>query len=109
MMIRPWIVTDLLPTGVTFVSSNPSQGTYSNVTGIWTVGTVAAAATPTLTITATVNATNQLVNTATGGGDQLDPNLGNNTDSTSADPQAANLSLVKTVNDPTPNVGDQII
>ena len=101
-------VADLLPAGVTFVSSNPGQGTYDEVTGVWTVGTVAAAATPTLTITVTVNALNQIVNTATVDGDQFDPNLGNNTDSTSTDPQAADLALVKTVNDPTPNVGDQI-
>src|SRR3954452_16646385 len=103
MMIRPWIVTDLLPTGVTFVSANPSQGAYSNVTGIWTVGTVAAAATPTLTITVTVNATNQIINTATVNGDQFDPNLGNNTSSTSTDPQAADLVVTKTVNGATPN------
>ena len=36
-------VTDLLPAGLTFVSATPSQGTYDNVTGVWTVGTVAPA------------------------------------------------------------------
>ena len=102
------IVTDLLPAGVTFVSDIPSQGAYDEVTGVWTVGTVAAAATPTLTITVTVSSPGQIVNTATVDGDQFDPNLGNNTDSTSADPQEADLAIVKTVNDPTPNVGDQI-
>ena len=51
-------VTDLLPDGVTFVSSTASQGTYDNVTGIWTVGTVAPAATATLTIVVTVDKTN---------------------------------------------------
>ena len=93
---------------MTFISDDPSQGTYNNLTGVWTVGAVAAAATPTLTITATVNAPGQIVNTATVDGDQFDPNLGNNTSSTSTDPQAADLSLLKTVNDPTPNVGEQI-
>ena len=45
-------VMDLLPAGVTFVSSNPSQGTYSsNLTGVWTVGAVRRRrGTPTLTI-----------------------------------------------------------
>ena len=102
------IVTDMLPTGVTFVSDNPSQGSYDDVTGIWTVGTVAVAATPTLTITVTVNSVNQIVNTATVAGDQFDPNLTNNTDSTSTDAQAADLAVLKTVSDPTPNVGDQV-
>ena len=33
-------VTDLLPAGLTFVSADPSQGTYDNVTGSVDVGTV---------------------------------------------------------------------
>src|SRR5262249_29251263 len=48
------VVNDLLPAGLTFVSATPSQGTYNNVTGIWTVGTLARGATATLTIQATV-------------------------------------------------------
>ena len=31
-------ITDLLPAGVTYVSDTPSQGTYNNGTGVWTVG-----------------------------------------------------------------------
>ncbi|NIK66981.1 S-layer homology domain-containing protein [Paenibacillus sp. BK720] len=45
-------VSGLLPAGVTLVSAVPSQGTYDPSTGVWTVGTVAAEAT--LTITAAV-------------------------------------------------------
>ncbi len=101
-------VNDLLPEGVTFVSDNPSQGTYDNVTGIWTVGSVASAATATLTIAVTVDKTNTIVNTATVDGDQFDPNLANNTDSSPVKPKEADLLLLKTVSDPTPNVGDQI-
>ena len=37
-------VTDLLPAGVTFVSSTQTQGTYTSGTGVWSVGTVAVAA-----------------------------------------------------------------
>ncbi|HYJ46096.1 MAG TPA: lamin tail domain-containing protein, partial [Pyrinomonadaceae bacterium] len=48
-------VMDLLPAGLQFVSSNPSQGTYSSGTGVWSVGTVnVASPAATLTITATV-------------------------------------------------------
>ena len=32
-------VTDLLPAGLTFVSADPSQGTYTAATGLWDVGT----------------------------------------------------------------------
>ena len=47
-------VTDLLPAGLTYVSSNPTQGSYDHTTGLWTVGSIDADATATLTITATV-------------------------------------------------------
>jgi|GEM_PF-2453963 len=33
-------VTDLLPSGIEFVSNNPSQGVYDQITGEWTVGTI---------------------------------------------------------------------
>ena len=45
-------VTDLLPAGLTFVSATPSQGTYNNVSGVWTVGTVSSGVSQTLSITA---------------------------------------------------------
>lgn len=50
-------ITDLLPSGLDFVSANPSQGLYSDATGIWDFQTtqLAAAAMATLEITATVN------------------------------------------------------
>jgi uncharacterized repeat protein (TIGR01451 family) len=48
-------VKDLIPAGLTYVSSVPSQGTYTSGTGIWDVGTVTIGATLTLTITVTVN------------------------------------------------------
>jgi len=57
-------VTDQLPSGFTFVSANPSQGSYSIATGIWTVGNLTVNATATLTITASVNTTGSYTNTA---------------------------------------------
>jgi len=44
-------VRDLLPSGVTYQSSNPQQGIYTANTGIWDVGTVTANTNVTLTIT----------------------------------------------------------
>jgi uncharacterized repeat protein (TIGR01451 family) len=49
-------VADVLPGGVTFVSAT-GFGTYSNATGVWTVGSIPAGTTRTLTITVTVSAT----------------------------------------------------
>lgn len=48
-------VTDQLPTGLTFVSSNPSQGSYSNSTGIWNVGSLSGLQSATLELVASVN------------------------------------------------------
>ena len=48
-------VTDHLPTGVTYKAHNAGQGTYTNSTGIWVVGALAAGASVTLTIDVTVD------------------------------------------------------
>jgi len=47
-------VTDILPGDVSYVSSSPSQGTYSSITGIWDVGSISNGASATLQISATV-------------------------------------------------------
>ncbi len=48
-------VTDVIPTGLDFISSTPSQGTYDDQSGIWTVGTLANNFSATLQISAKVN------------------------------------------------------
>jgi len=47
-------VTNLLPSGYTFASSNATLGNYDDVTGVWNVGTIATSSNQKLTITATV-------------------------------------------------------
>ncbi|NOR28619.1 MAG: DUF11 domain-containing protein, partial [Lutibacter sp.] len=47
-------VTDLLPSGYTFVSSSATTGTYNEVSGLWTVGTIVSETSETLTVTAYV-------------------------------------------------------
>src|SRR5262249_21969412 len=72
-------VQDLLPAGLSFVSATPSQGTYNNTNGLWTVGTVTATTPQTLIIHATVVSASAQTNTATiSHSDQFDPNTGNN-------------------------------
>ena len=58
-------VTDVLPSGLAFVSAAPSQGAYTAATGVWTVGSVANGASATLAIVATVTQAGTIVNTAT--------------------------------------------
>ena len=104
-----------MPTGVTFVSSSTVSGTYTFGTGIWTIGTITAFTTVTLTIDVTVDAgtggsviTNTASITAV---TEEDSDLTNN----SADAiitiisiTAIDVGITKTVNDPTPNVDDVI-
>jgi uncharacterized repeat protein (TIGR01451 family) len=106
------IVTDLLPSGYTYVSSNPSQGSYNNITGVWDVGALAVSQIETLEITAIVNATGDYTNTATGTSDLEDLNLINNTSTVSTTPvlvPVADLSVTKNVNNANPNVGGTVI
>jgi len=77
-------VTDLLPSGLTYISSSTSHGTYSSGTGLWNVGNLAGSSSATLTITAMVNAgtgDTTIVNWASiTHADQTDPVVSNNVD-----------------------------
>lgn len=111
------VVTDRLPTGLVFVSATPTQGSYDPATGLWTVGAVPARTTAILQITATVTGTTAITNTAeVTAVDQRDPNSTPNNHDPSEDdqssitltPQLADLSLTKTINNPTVTVGQPV-
>ncbi len=76
-------VTQLVPTGLTLVSATPSQGTYDQVSGLWTVGNLNNADNATLDIAVSVdNGTAGTIitsSTSITAGDPSDPNTGNNT------------------------------
>ena len=110
-------VTDALPSGLTLVSSTPNQGTYNSSTGDWNIGSIASGGNATLVIVATVTTTASITNTAqVVAADQFDsdstPANGqaseDDQDSVTLSPQSADLSLTKSVNDTTPNVGDNV-
>ncbi len=102
-------VSDLLPAGVSFVGAVPSQGTYSSATGLWTAGTVTTLAPATLALSVTVISPSPVTNTVTiSHSDQFDPVASNNSAGAGATAQQADLVLAKTVDNPTPNVGDTI-
>ncbi|MBU2507166.1 MAG: choice-of-anchor A family protein [Bacteroidetes bacterium] len=48
-------VSDLLPEGVVYSSYSTSQGSFTNTTGLWEVGSLAVGQSATLSITVTVN------------------------------------------------------
>ncbi len=93
-------IGDLLPAGLTFVSSNASQGSYDSGTGVWTVNTVPVSGAATLQIVATVNAGtagSTITNTATlTASTPVDPTAGDNSDSASLAVEQPDLSVAKT-------------
>jgi uncharacterized repeat protein (TIGR01451 family) len=105
-------VTDALPANVAFISAAPAAGTRfeeSATGGVWSVPSIAPG--QTLLLTLTVEATNSSVafNTVTiTHSDVWDPNNRNNSAKTPTDPQQADLIVSKTVNNATPNVGDNV-
>ena len=102
-------VTDLLPSGYTFTSATPSIGTYNPVTGLWNVGGLLNGGSATLDIVALVNATGNFSNSATISSNQNDPNTTNNSSTSTPIPVArANVGVLKTSNNATPNVGSSI-
>ena len=99
-------VADQLPDGFTYISSTTSQGTYDDVTNVWTVGTLGVNESATLTLTATVNPTGPYTNYAqVSASDQFDPDSTPNDDSTdqddddtaSVEPVLENPGISKTV------------
>ena len=91
--------TDLLPTGVTYVSHIASTGTYVSGTGLWTIGDLGVGDTETLSIDATVDAgtvgdaiTNTICVTNVG---FVDSNTGNDCASTIIYPGQASMQITK--------------
>ncbi|OXA98731.1 hypothetical protein B0A75_13785 [Flavobacterium oncorhynchi] len=112
-------ITDLLPSGYTYNSFTISTGTYNPSTGLWTVGNLINGKSETLQVTATVNLTGNYTNIAeVTAADLPDPDSTPNNGVTTEDDyatavttptnQAADLSLTKTVNNATPQVGAQV-
>lgn len=110
-------VTDILPAGITRTSHSASQGTWiatgGNPSWVWSVGTINVGSNAILLINTTVNAgtTGQTINNTAmiTGADQTDPESANNVASAQIAVAGTDLAITKTVNNPTPNVGDTIV
>lgn len=90
-------VADLLPAGLTYVADTPSQGSYLSGTGIWTVGTVAAADSAVLLVDATVDpgtAGTEIVNVASiDAVNETDPAPGDESDFATVNVFGADVAL----------------
>ncbi len=94
-------VNDVLPAGLTFVSATPSVGAYAG--NAWTIGTLAAGQTVTLTVTATVTTGGSKTNYAeVTAANQVDTDsIPNNGSTTEDDDDQASLT-------PTAAIGDYV-
>jgi len=112
------VVTDLLPSGFTFVSDDAS-GSYDAATGIWTVGSITAGSDHTIKITASVNVSGNYTNIAeVTASDHNDPDSTPGNGITTEDDYAAvnvspvavsDISFVKTVDKASQIVGGNVI
>lgn len=105
------IVTDPWPNGLQYIVGSyvASQGTFDEATGIWNVGFLPHNVQVTLEFLAKVTQTGFITNIATANSTTYDPMPQDNTDSVTLDVQpSADLAVTKTVNNPTPNVGDNV-
>jgi len=102
------VATDVIPSGYTFSNSSASIGSYNQTTGKWTIGNLANGASATLTINAIINASGNYSNHVTLTGAEKDLDLSNNEAYAPLANTNADVSIVKTVNNATPNVGANV-
>ncbi len=112
------VLTDILPTDLTFSSSVVSQGTFDSTAGTWSFASLASGSSATLTLVATVNngtaVSTVITNSASVDADESDSNPANNTDSVDltviAGPGNPAIDLVvdKSVSPANPLAGDTV-
>jgi uncharacterized repeat protein (TIGR01451 family) len=103
-------VEDVLPDGVTLVDAVAETGDFDAATGLWTIGELASGESVMLVLETTVDdPAGAQVNTSTISSDTFDPDDSNNSDEESVDAVAADLSVVKSVDNETPDVGESVI
>jgi len=103
-------ITDLLPSGLDYLSYVASKGTYNSTTGVWDIGNVNTDESVTLSLVARVLSTGSLVNLANKTAETTyDYNTSNDWQSVNlAVAQAADVQVTQTVNNSTPLFGDNV-
>ncbi|ROS75295.1 DUF11 domain-containing protein [Cellulomonas sp. PhB143] len=104
------VLSDVFPDGMTITSSDTQDGTFDPSSGDWTVGTLGANDTATLTVTATADAVGPQKNVVSlNHVDQRDTDRSNNRDTARVNVVAlSDLVLTKDVSTPTAQPGDGV-
>jgi uncharacterized repeat protein (TIGR01451 family) len=103
-------VTDLLPSGLKYISNEPSQGFYNSQTGVWIVGSLDKNQSATLKLLVQVVQTGIIENTAEKTKErEVDPNPDNNKSTVKINvPQSAEITIDKTASTKKPRINDTV-
>jgi len=101
------LVSDMLPSGYSYVSHTTNLGTYTAATGLWDIGTLPASSEALLNVAAIVQPTGERTNTASAdwaenSGDAI-------TATASTAPRYPSVTIDKTVNESSPAIGDSVV
>jgi uncharacterized repeat protein (TIGR01451 family) len=104
-------VNSLLPSGFTYVSSNPSVGSYNQNSGVWTIGALSNAESATLQLVAKVKSSGDFDHSATIAIAENDVNASNNSATVEVDPviSSIDLGISMVVDNTNPSVGQNVI
>ena len=101
-------LTDILPDGFEYISSNATQGAYSNETNVWTIDNMTNGTSVTLTITSRVVKVGNYTNNASVVSNEDDWNLTNNDDNETVEVVPL-PDPVKTVDNSTPYYHGEVV
>jgi uncharacterized repeat protein (TIGR01451 family) len=104
------VIRDALPGGLAFVGATAGQGTFNAATGEWNIGSLPVGGSATLALRALVVGSGTIANTAEVASLlQRDPNpVNDRATATLVAPPAADLGLLKSVDRPDPERGEQV-
>ena len=92
------VVTDIVPTGVTFSQATASAGTYNNTTGKWSISSLNNGSQATLTIKGIITQSGTIINTAeVTASNQPDPNSSDNKNSVTVTAQQPVVDIVSEI------------
>ncbi len=104
------VLSEPVPTGLTFLAAHPTSGSYDAGSGTWTIGSLAAGANATLAIDARVASLNAMTATASVVATTVDANAANNTATITLNPVAvADLGITMSASSATPRYGDAVV
>lgn len=104
------VVTDLLPAGLSIISYTVTQGTFSEATGTWNVGSLPALFQATLTLFVRATQAGFQTNIVNVSSELPDPMPQDNVDAVTVDVRpSADVKITKTVNNSAPDFGETVI